>query len=423
MDVALASEAFDRPSKGELELLECLRKIGKGLIASGISVGVVENTLTEIAQAYNVECEIMALPNVIMIEVDRSPRAQVEFAVQRLTSLQLDKVSEFAEMVDKVKQKAIPLAEASRQMDQILSKIPRFGPVIVILGYVLSCIGLTMLYRPELRSLLLTGGAGILVGLLVLWSDKQPRFTILLPVIAATVVSTLIFNLTRLGFIFGSANLLITPLITFLPGALLTTGMIELASMHILSGSSRLIYGVAVLLLLFIGIAVGLNISGLPNQLVYAYEAVVFPWWAPFLGTTLFGVGTFVRLSGANRDLFWMLLVLYIAMLGQSLTEPYLGPYFGAFIGAALMALSSETIARSPRRTPAVVSQALAFWFLVPGARGLLSVTSILSEDLQSAAIGIGEMVVLIIAITIGVLVGTLIVSPQKYVPVMVHSD
>ena len=142
--------------------------------------------------------------------------------------------------------------------------------------------------------------------------------------------------------------------------------------MHIVSGSSRLIYGGAVLLLLFVGIAVGFNISGIASQQVYAYEAVIFPWWAPFLGTTLFGIGTFIRLSGANRDLFWMLLVLYIAMLGQTIGERYFNSYFGAFLGAMLMAMSSELIARSPHRTSAVVSQALAFWFLVPGARGLL---------------------------------------------------
>ena len=125
-----------------------------------------------------------------------------------------------------------------------------------------------------------------------------------------------------------------------------------------------------------------------------------------------------IRLSGARRDLFWMVLVLYIAMLGQSFGEQYLNSYFGTFIGATLMALSSEIIARSPRRAPALVSQILAFWFLVPGARGLLSITSFLSEDLQSAAIGLGEMVMLILSITLGVLLGTLVISPHKFVPV-----
>jgi hypothetical protein len=70
----------------------------------------------------------------------------------------------------------------------------------------------------------------------------------------------------------------------------------------------------------------------------------------------------------------------------------------------------------------AIVSQALAFGFLVPGARGLLSVTSILSEDLQSAAVGIGEMVILILSITLGVLLGTLVVSPLKFVPITADS-
>ncbi len=196
----------------ESELLECLRKIGQGLIACGTAVGVVENTLTEIAQVYEVKCEIMALPNVIMIKLGQSSLGRVDFAVQRLTTIQLDKVSEFVELIDHVRKKTIPLTQAARQIDQIMLKKPRFGPALVIFGYFLSCIGLTMLFRPDLRSLLITGAAGILVGLITLVSRWRPRFDLLLPVFAAIVVSTLIFDLTRMGFIFGPANLLITPL-------------------------------------------------------------------------------------------------------------------------------------------------------------------------------------------------------------------
>lgn len=415
-------ETLEQSHVDETELLECLRKIGKGMIASGISVGVVENTLTEIASAYGTKCEIMALPNVVMIQLENGSRGRVEFAVQRLTTLQLDQISEFAEMIDRVKQKKIPLAEASQQMDRILLKAPRFKQAIVILGYFLSCVGLTMLFRPDPSSLLITGTMGILVGLMLWGFERQPRFNLLLPVIVSIVISTLIFNLTRLGFIYGPANLLIAPLVIFLPGSLLTTGMIELASMHILSGSARLIYGGAVLALLFVGIAIGLSLSDLPAHQVYAYRAGYFPWWAPLLGTLLFGLGTFIRLSGANRDLFWMLVVLYIAMLAQAFGEENFNSYIGAFLGAMLMTFSSELIGRSPKRTPAVVSQVLAFWFLVPGSRGLLSVTSLLSEDLQSAAVGLGQMVILILAITLGVLLGTLLISPHKFVPVGVEA-
>ena len=106
------TEAFlqvvDPARTEESDLLACLRKIGKGLIASGVSAGVVENTLTEIAMAHGTECEIVALPNVILIQLGHTS-GQVDCAVQRLTTLQLDQVSELAELIDQVKQKKTPL--------------------------------------------------------------------------------------------------------------------------------------------------------------------------------------------------------------------------------------------------------------------------------------------------------------------------
>ncbi len=142
--------AFDQKWTEESDLIECLRKIGKGMIASGVSVGVVENTLTEIAMAYGMECEIVALPNVVLIQLDHSSRGRVEFAVQRLTTLQLDQVSELAELIDQVRNKDVALDIASAQLDRILAKPPRFKPSIGVLGYFLSCVGLTMLFRPDL---------------------------------------------------------------------------------------------------------------------------------------------------------------------------------------------------------------------------------------------------------------------------------
>lgn len=414
----MAGEAPAAAQTDNAELLECMLKIGKGLLASGSAVGVVENALTKIAMTYEVESEVVALPNVLMLKLGESIYELTDFAVQRSTSLPLNQFSALLEVIDDLTRGRISPREASARVDHVRALGPRFSAILVVVAYVISIIGLTLRFRPDLQAVSVTATAGLFVALLVLAFSKWPRFNLLLPVIASILVSTVIFNLTQAGWVYGAANLIIPPLIMFLPGATLTTGMIELASMNLISGSSRLMYGAATLFLLFIGIAVGLNISNLPRTMVSSYEAAWFPWWAPLLGTILFGVGTFIRLSGSNRDLWWMLLVLFIAMIAQTVGESLFNPYFGAFLGATFMALSSEIIGRSPRRTPALVSQQLAFWFLVPGARGLLSVTRILSQDYTSAMIGLGEMVVLITAIALGVFLGSLVVSPDKFVPV-----
>ena len=235
---------------------------------------------------------IVALPNILMIKLGHSSQAILDFTVQRLTSLKLDQMSELVQAIDDVQRKVVPPGEAMQQADRILAKQHRFGMPTIVFGYVLSCIGLTLLYRPEPLALLATGATGILVGILVLSFERRPRFDLLLPVIAAFIVSTLMFTLTKTGLIEGSAILIIPPLVTFLPGAVLTTGMIELASKQILSGSARLMYGATTLFFLYIGIAAGLSLSGLPNMYVSATAASTFPWWAPAVGTLLFGIGT-----------------------------------------------------------------------------------------------------------------------------------
>ncbi len=401
----------------DIELLECMRKIGKALLATGSPVGVVENTLIEIAEAYQRSCEIVALPNTLMIKLGNASTGGIsDFSVQKQEGIYLNRVSAISVLIDDVKARRIPPGQASEEIDRILSIPPRFSAWIRTAGYVIATVGLTLRFRPDPLVLLITACLGLLVALMVEYFQKRPRYNLLLPVAAAILVSTIIFNLTGRGVIYGTTNLIIPPLVIFLPGVILTTGMIDLGSMNLISGSSRVIYGVANLFLLFVGISIGFNISQLPTSEVFTYEAPAFSVLLPLIGTLLFGIGTFLRLSGSNRDLMWMLLVLYAAMFGQMFGERFFNPYAGAFIGAAAMAFSSEYIGRSPHRTPAMVSQVMAFWFLVPGAIGLQSMTSLLTQDYRSAFVGLWEMVVLITSIALGVFLGTLVISPNKFI-------
>lgn len=401
----------------DIDLLECMRKIGKALLATGSPVGVVENTLIEIAEAYQKSCEIVALPNVLMIKLGNIASGGInDFSVQKQESISLNRISAIGLLIDDVKARRIPVQDASQKIDRILSIPPRFPAWVRIAGYILVTVGLTLRFRPEPVVLLITGALGLLIALLVEFFGKRPRFNLLLPVLAAIIVSAVIFNLTGRGVIFGTSNLIIPPLVTFLPGVVLTTGMIDLASMNLISGSSRVIYGVANLFLLFVGVSIGFSTSHLPTSQVTMYAAPVYGYFLPLLGTLLFGIGIFLWLSGTNRDLLWMLLVLYAAMLGQIMGEKFFNPYVGAFVGAAAMALSSELIGRSPHRTPAIVSQVMAFWFLVPGAIGLQSMTSLLTQDYRGAFLGLWDMVVLITSIALGVFLGTLVISPNKFI-------
>ena len=68
------------------------------------------------------------------------------------------------------------------------------------------------------------------MGLLLILGKNRPRLGLILPVVAALLVSIFIFWGIKQGLIVGSIAVLIPALAYFLPGATFTTGMFELAS-------------------------------------------------------------------------------------------------------------------------------------------------------------------------------------------------
>ena len=92
----------------DIELLECMRKIGKALLATGSPVGVVENTLIEIAEAYQRSCEIVALPNTLMIKLGTIATGGIsDFSVQKQESIFLNRISAIGVLIDDVKARRI----------------------------------------------------------------------------------------------------------------------------------------------------------------------------------------------------------------------------------------------------------------------------------------------------------------------------
>ncbi|MBV1767795.1 MAG: threonine/serine exporter family protein, partial [Methanobacterium sp.] len=246
-------------------------------------------------------------------------------------------------------------------------------------------------------------------------TQNKPRLALITPVIGSFLVSILFFWAVKNGFLTGSMLLIIPALAYFLPGATLTTGMFELASGDLISGSSRVIYGITILFLLLFGVLNGFKIIGLPQEeLLVVTAANTMGWWAPYIGIMLFGIGMFFFMSMRNRDFPWVMIVLYMAFLGQSLGNYFIGGFFGAFFGSLLMTISGTLIGRSPMRTPSFVSTLSAFWLLVPGSLGFISLANLIGPNYSSGIADVIQVIMSVVAISLGLLIGAVIAEPLK---------
>src|SRR5205085_8618051 len=121
---------------------------------------------------------------------------------------------------------------------------------------------------------------GALVGCFVSVARGRQTPTVLVPVVSAIVVSALTFELVKHGLADPGLRTLIAPLVTFLPGGVLTTATVELASGEMIAGASRLVFGSVQMLLLAFGIVAGVELAGLPREAVVGdTEINLLGWW------------------------------------------------------------------------------------------------------------------------------------------------
>ena len=130
---------------------------------------------------------------------------------------------------------------------------------------------------------------------------------------------------------------MVASLVVFLPGATLTTAVLELAAGQIVSGASRLVAGAVQLALLAFGILAGVEAVGVSSALVLTVGGQRLGDWAPWLGVLVFAVGVTTAHSAPTRALPMLLVVLYTAWIGQLVGNIVLGGYVSAFVGAAAM--------------------------------------------------------------------------------------
>lgn len=283
---------------------------------------------------------------------------------------------------------------------------PRFGWPLTLAGHAILTVGLALVLGCTWLDLGVSALFGLGVGALKLLSDRLGALQLLLPTLAAVCVSGIAFWLAQHAGYDGALRVLIPPLVTFLPGAVLTMSIVELTAGDMIAGASRFVFGIIQLGLLAFGIVIGAQLTGLPagEQLVGTSGALVGAW-APWAGVAVFGIGVFLHFSAPPRSLRWILVVLAAAWLGQWAGGQFVSGYLSGFFGAAVMTPVALSAQRLPSGPPALVTFLPGFWLLVPGALGLVGLT----DFAQDSYAGVQELVSTagaIVSIALGVLVG-----------------
>jgi uncharacterized membrane protein YjjP (DUF1212 family) len=416
------TETTTRPPGDHVDaaVLDLLIELGEALVDAGNAVNHVESTVRNIANVYGIDdVGVMVLPTALIVSIPGVANVQTEVSTAGRSTLRLDQVDDVVHLVNAVERGEVGADDGRAALARIRASEPPYEPWLVLSGYVLTTIGITLVLRGGWPEVVVAAVLGLVVGRFRQSTQRaSPSAQPFWPLIAAAGVSTVVFTTARFVDDLIVFPPLVAPLITFLPGALLTTAFLELATGQIVAGAARIASGAMQLLLLALGIVAGAQLVGVPGgdirPAVEGISAAALPW----IGVALFGVGV-VWFNGARRStLPWIMVSLYAAFAGQVVGGLFFGSSLSAFFGAAAMTPVALLAARQSSGPTPLVTFLPGFWILVPGALGLEGVIRIVGADGGTAgATAITTTVISMVGISLGILLGLTLVASDPERP------
>src|SRR5262245_2708103 len=397
----------ESPKTDTAALLEFMFRLGQAYLACGEQTAKVELILRRTAPAYGIRrSRVVAFPTAVFISLHDGTEERVTLAEGPTQTLRLDQIADVYTLGDAAQRGEVAPREGLELLTAIQRKAARFGAAGVVVGHTILAVGLAVVLMPAPTNLAAAAVLGAIVGVVKVLNRDRPVLAVPLPVVAAALVSALVFLAVKQGLPVDPLHALVPPLVSFLPGGMLTLGMVELAYGDMVSGSSRLVAGLVQLVLLAFGLAAGAALVGVgPDHLLAVPWDVVADPWVPWAGVVVFGVGAHLHFSAPRNSLWWMLLVLLVTFAAQQLTAGLFGNQISGFFGMLVATPLGYLIQLRFKGPPAVVTFLPSFWLLVPGSLGLLSVTRMLSD--RAAGIeGLTTAVFVFASIALGTLLG-----------------
>jgi uncharacterized membrane protein YjjP (DUF1212 family)/uncharacterized membrane protein YjjB (DUF3815 family) len=348
--------------------------------------------------------QIALLPTSLFVQTGTGDGAHVQFSSQVAPPPRLDQIDGLYRLVKQFERAELTASAGLSRLDGIYHRRPAFGWPVRTIGHAILTAGLALLIQPTPAGILAAVVLGLLIGVLKL--ARLPALALILPILASFLTAVAVFGADRYLHIDNPIRLLVVPLVTFLPGAMLAIATMEIAAGQLVSGASRLVSGFVQLALLAFGLVAAGALVHASRADFADHRVAGLGAWAAWAGVLVFAIGIWLHFSAPFRSLPWMLLMLYIAFAGQAIGDLLFGGEISGFFGAAAMTPVVLWVERLPNGPPKLVTFLPAFWLLVPGAAGLIGITQIVGNDLDVTSRALSDVLVSIISISLGVLIG-----------------
>lgn len=364
------------------------------------------------ADRLGLKAEFFSTPTALIVSLGDEHRQQTFLVRSEPGSANLAKLADLTAVMEELADGRIDPEKADQQVRAIDQAPPIYGWWSAIAAFVLIGGGIASLLGGGWRETLLAAPLGAVAGLTVIWMRRHLERSRLINPLAAALITFL--GTLWCGFDANTALMpaIIAAMLPLLPGMDMTTAARELATGHVVSGSSRLAFA----LMIFALLAFGMVIGGMAGQALVGSIDLVTPSprpdWLPFAGVLIGALGLMLLIQAHRRDWVWILLACLIAWAGAGVGQLFEAPVIGAFIGALAIGMAGNLFVHFTRR-PGSIMHIPGLILLVPGSIGMRSLAALLGDDILSGIETAMLAGIIAVALTTGMILASVLLPPR----------
>lgn len=404
--------------------IEFVLRLARALHRYGTPAHRLEEALLECCRRLGVRAEVFTTPTTIIMSFGEPAELRTRMMRVEGGELDMEKLARVDALADDVASFRLTPTEGVRELAAILAARPRFGRVLSTLAAGWTAGALAVFIGGSLADVGVAAFVGLLVGLLAQVAQRSTDQARVFELVGAAFTAFTASIASSLWSAITPSIVTVSALLILLPGLSLTVAMTELATRNLMSGTSRLMSAVIVLLELVVGVAIGEKVA---TALVTVHQAVPVPLpeWSRWAALGVSALGVAIVVQAQPRAFGWIIAACVLSYLGTLAGTAWLaggatdsklsalGAQLGVLVGALALGVLANLYARLLDR-PAQVVAVPAMLLLVPGSMGFRGMASLLDRDTLTGVESVFAMFVVALAIVAGLLIANAVVSPRR---------
>lgn len=350
-------------------LLDLASELGYNLAMSGAETFRVEESISRVLDAYEIEAEVFVIPNCMHISIEPIVgRPQTRMRRIGYHGNDLDAVERYSNLSRRICAEKPAPEIAVKWLTEVKAQSRQYSFPLYLLGNALGALGFSIFFGGGIIDALLAGLCGILVGSILKWMDRLHANDFFRTIAAVFPMALFAYTINAFFPAVRSDCAIIGSLMILVPGLLFTNAMRDIIYGDTNSGINRIVQVLLIAAAIALGAAAAWNTLAMIWTVPVSPDPISYSLLIQSIGCVIgcFGFSIVFNVHGPGGlicvlggVLTWIVYALCIDIgLGE----------IGAYFWGAVFASAFSEISARIRKYPAISYLVISIFPLIPGS-------------------------------------------------------